>query len=158
MSTADLTALAARQEVHDLLCRFLQAFDDRDWGLLRDCLAERVLCDYSSLRGTPPGEESADEYVARRREALAGLATLHSFSNLQVELHEGGARGRCNFVIHRFAADFDGTPETFFHSFGHYRFDFVRGPGGWRVGGITQVIVRNHGNPGLHGGAARGQA
>jgi hypothetical protein len=154
MSDKDTALLAARQESHDLVCRFMQAFDDRDWGLLRACLADSVFCDYSSLRGTPPGEEDADAYVARRRQALGALAMQHSFSNLQVELHPGGASGRCNFIILRFAADFDGTPNSFFHSCGHYRFDFSRGPDGFRIRGITQVVLRNHGNPEIHGGAA----
>jgi hypothetical protein len=150
----DTTELAARLEIHELVCRFMQAFDEKDWSLLRACLADTVFCDYSSLRGTPPGEEDADAYVAKRKEALSTLAMQHSFSNLQVEVHEGGARGRCNFVIHRFAQDFDGTPGTFFHTYGHYRFDFSREPEGFRIRGITQVVLRNHGNPGIHKGAA----
>ena len=150
----DTNVLAARQEIHDLVCRFMQAFDDKDWSLLRACLADTVLCDYSSLRGTPPGEEHADAYVARRKEALHEFAMQHSFSNLQVEVQEDRARGRCNFTIHRFAPDFDGTPRTFFHTYGHYRFDFSRGPAGFRIRAITQVVLQNHGNPAIHRGAA----
>jgi 3-phenylpropionate/cinnamic acid dioxygenase small subunit len=151
----DTTALAARQQIHDLLCRFMLAFDDKDWDLLRTCLADIVRCDYSSLRGTPPGEEAADAYVARRREALSPLAMQHSFSNLLVEVHGDHARARCNFTIHRFAPDFDGTPRTFFHTYGHYRFELSRAQGGFRIRAITQVVLQNHGNPAIHRGAAQ---
>jgi hypothetical protein len=150
----DTTTLAERLEIHDLVCRFMQAFDDKDWALLRACLADVVFCDYSSLRGTPPGEEEAAQYVARRQAALSSLRMQHDFSNLRVEVDGARARGRCNFVIHRFAPDFNGSAEQFFHTYGHYRFDFTREPSGWRIRGITQVVLQSHGNPALHSGAS----
>lgn len=147
------TTLEERLEIHDLVCRFMQAFDDKDWVLLRACLTDVVFCDYSSLRGTPPGEEEAEQYVARRQAALNSLHMQHNFSNLRVEVDGARARGRCNFVIHRFAPGFTGSPEQFFHTYGHYQLDFTREASGWRIRGITQVVLQSHGNPALHAGA-----
>src|SRR5512146_2763544 len=142
--------------IHDLICLFQQAFDTADWGLMRRCLGDRVFTDYSSFRGTPPETLSADEYVARRKSALSDLRMLHCFSNLRVELDGSRARARCNYVIHRFHPDFRGESDGFFHSYGHYLFEFERSADGWKIVAITQNLLMNHGNPQLHG-ATRSQ-
>jgi 3-phenylpropionate/cinnamic acid dioxygenase small subunit len=147
MSTAD------HRDVHELLCRFMRAFDDKDWTALRDCLDTTVRCDYSSFRGTPPADVSGDRYVADRRAALSDLRMQHDFSNLTVAAEGDAAVARCNYVIHRFAADFDGvSPLGFFHSYGRYAFGLRRIAGRWRIAAITQQHLASHGNPGLHGG------
>jgi hypothetical protein len=138
-------------QIHNLLCLFQQAFDDRNWELMRECLADRIFTDYSSFRKTPAETLAADEYIARRKSALEGLRTQHSFSNLLVEVDGAWARGRCNYVIHRFLPDFQGEPDKFFHSYGHYLFEFERAQAGWMITSITQELLKNHGNPQLHG-------
>src|SRR5215469_6331649 len=138
-------------QIHDLLCRFQQAFDDRNWELMRECLADRIFTDYSSFRNTPAETLEAGEYIAMRKSALADLRTQHNFSNLQVVVEGNRARGRCNYAIHRFHRDFQGEPEKFFHSWGHYLFEFERSEAGWKITSIMQQLLKNHGNPQLHG-------
>jgi hypothetical protein len=139
-------------QIHNLLCLFQQAFDDRNWKLMRACLADRIFTDYSSFRNTPAETLTAEEYISKRKSALAGLRTQHDFSNLQVEVDGDRAGGRCNYVIHRFHPDFQGEAHRFFHSYGHYLFEFERSLAGWRITAITQNLLKNHGNPQLHGG------
>ena len=145
-------SLGEWMEIHNLLCSFQQAFDDRDWDLMRESLADRIFTDYSSFRNTPGETLAAEEYIAKRKSALAGLNTQHNFSNLQVEVDGDRARGRCNYVIHRFHPDFQGEPDKFFHSYGHYLFEFERSSASWKITSITQKLLMNHGNPQLHGG------
>jgi 3-phenylpropionate/cinnamic acid dioxygenase small subunit len=138
-------------QIYNLLCSFQQAFDDRDWSRMRDCLAEQICTDYSSFRKTSAETLAAEEYISQRQSALAGLLTQHNFSNLQVELDGAHARGHCNYVIHRFHPDFRNEPDKFFHSCGRYLFEFERSRAGWKITAITQKLLKNHGNPALHG-------
>jgi hypothetical protein len=135
----------------DLLCRFFQAFDEKDWTVMRACLCDEVFTDYSSFRDVPAGTISGDRYVAQRRAALAALDMQHNFLNLAVAVDGDEAEARCNYIIHRFHPSFDGVNDHFFHSYGHYRFGFRRIADGWRIARITQVLLRNHGNREIHG-------
>ena len=139
-----------RAEIEALLCRFMQAFDERDWTALRTCLDARVFCDYSSLRGQTPGEISADEYVAQRSDSLSSLRMQHNFSNLQTAVDGDRASARCNYLILRFLDE-----DRYFHSFGHYRFEFLRRDGSWKVSSITQNLLQNVGDPSIHGGVKK---
>jgi SnoaL-like protein len=139
--------------VHDLLARFFQAFDDKNWPALRGCLCDEVFTDYSSFRAMPAVTVRADEYVEQRRMALQGLEMQHNFLNLRVEpdATAAAATARCNYVIHRFHPSCDGAHDLYFHSYGHYLFALVAVDGTWRISRITQSLLRNQGNREIHG-------
>ena len=137
--------------LNDLLCRFFRSFDEKDWKMMRSCLGDTVWTDYFSFRGAPPGEISGDRYVAQREAALSALAMQHNFLNLRVEIGDASARGWCNYIIHRFHPDFDGWNDGFFHSYGRYEFGFLQADGMWRISAIRQILLRNHGDPEIHG-------
>jgi len=101
-------------EIYNLLCSFQQAFDDRNWDVMRECPADPVYTDYSCFRNTPAETLAAEDYIARRKGALAYLRTQHNFSNWQVEIDGDCARARCNYAIHRFHLDFQGEPDASF--------------------------------------------
>jgi hypothetical protein len=155
MSEATTHTLA----IGDLLARFFQSFDDKDWLEMRNCLADEVFADYSSFRDRPAGTIPADAYVDQRRRALQALVMQHNFLNLRVEVHPDArhATARCNYIIHRFHPAIVGGGDGYFHSYGHYRFTFVNLAGAWRIRGISQHLLQNSGNPELHG-ATRTQA
>ena len=136
---------------NDLLCRFFQSFDDKDWTAMRACLADEVFTDYSSFRDVPAGTISGDRYVKQRQAALNSLDMQHNFLNLAIDVSGDYADARCNYIIHRFHPSFDGTNDQYFHSYGHYRLGFRRETDGWRIARITQVLLRNHGNSEIHG-------
>jgi hypothetical protein len=144
---------AHRLSINDLLARFFQAFDDKNWPMMRDCLCDEVFADYSSFRDEPPSTISADLYVEQRRTALQALNMQHNFLNLRVEVDLAGesASARCNYIIHRFHPSFDGVNHHYFHSYGHYLFAFVNVGGTWKISRIVQSLVHNHGNREIHG-------
>jgi hypothetical protein len=43
--------------IQQLVARFANSFDTKDWTGLGQCLADRLYTDYSDLRGTPPDGE-----------------------------------------------------------------------------------------------------
>jgi hypothetical protein len=142
--------------IHDRLARFFQAFDEKDFAGLRDCLCDEVFTDYALFRGQPPATVTGDRYVADRRAALAMLDMQHNFHNLRVEIEAdaGAATARCNFMIYRFHPSNDGADESFFHSCGHYVFGLTRVDGTWRIARIAQHLLRSVGTPAIHAGAA----
>ncbi len=142
-----------RTEIEELLFRSMRSFDDKDWDAMRECLAESIHCDYSSFRGTPPGDIARDDYIGQRAIALAALKTQHNLSNLSIEGTETHAEAICNYAILRFAPDFDGTPARFFHSYGQYQFGVVMTDNQWRIISIRQSLLVSDGNPELHAGA-----
>jgi hypothetical protein len=135
--------------IHDLLTRFFQAFDDKNWGMMRDCLCDEVFVSDGSFRKLPPTRGTGDRYVAERRASLEGLEMQHNFSNLRVEVDATAdtAVARCNYSIHRFRRSFGGMAPQYFHCFGHYVLAFVSIGGAWRISSITQHRLRNHGIP-----------
>jgi hypothetical protein len=132
--------------INDLLTRFFQAFDDKNWPMLRDCLSDEVLIDYSSFRGELPAMMSGEQYVQQHRSALHRLDMRHNFLNLHIELDAftEAATARCNYILLRFHRSFDGMSERYLHSSGHYFFAFTKVSGTWRICRITQDLQRNY--------------
>lgn len=139
--------------INDLLARFFQAFDDKNWRMMRGCLHNVVQTDYSSFRDVPPATTSAERYVEQRRAALHTLDMQHNFLNLQIEFASGDpeATARCNYMIYRFDPSSDNHADNFFHSYGHYVFTLIKADREWRIRAITQNLLCNRGNPDIHG-------
>jgi SnoaL-like domain len=136
-------------DINDLLTRFFQAFDEKNWPMMRGCLCDEVDTDYSSFRGVPPATISADHYVEQRRSALHTLDMQHNFLNLRVEFAEATdtATARCNYIVYRFHTAYDG----YYHSQGHYLFGFTVRDGAWKISRIVQHLLRSQGDPEIHG-------
>jgi len=138
------------------LGHFCRAFDEHDWNGLAGCLTDAVYTDYSSFRGETPSFVSSSEYAAKRRAALSHLVTSHALSDLEVSFEDERklvATVRSAFAIHRRARD--ASDGRSFDSFGTYTFELVREGYAWKIRKITQHVVRNVGDPSLHGARLR---
>jgi hypothetical protein len=145
-----IASLPIRQAVVDTVSRLCRALDERDWAAMRLCLADTLATDYSSFRGTPPGQLTAEKFVRLRRTGLAGLRTQHLCFNHLVALEGERARCRCDFIIHRWPEQ--ANDARFFHTYGYYHYNFVGTTGElWLIESITQIAVRSEGSPELHG-------
>lgn len=144
--------METRAHIHDLLCHFFLAFDQRDWETMRRSLSDEVFIDYASSGREGAGSMSADAFVSRRENALDDLSKQHSFSNLILSRDESGLRGRCNYLILRFARE-GAADRDFYHSCGSYAFRFASIDGSWRISSITQMALKSWGDRSLHGGS-----
>ncbi len=135
-----------REAVREVVSRFFLAFDAADWSSLRACLVDQITVDYADLRGEPPRSLPADEYVAARKEGLAGLQTLHAATNHVVTVDGDRAECACSALIQRSAAD-----GATFDTAARYEFGLRCEADGWRVSGIQQVVLWNRGDPRVHG-------
>ena len=71
----------AQLAIQEVIARFANSFDRKDWDALQACFIESLLTDYSDLRGTPPQRIAAAEYGAARRQALDALHLHHLVGN-----------------------------------------------------------------------------
>lgn len=140
--------------IQNLIARFANSFDLKDWPALERCLAPQVFTDYSDLRGTPPGILPAAEYIRLRREALAPLVTHHMLGNLEVDFFTPDkAVCRASMLIWRVQNSSLRNAAGEFHTHCIYTFDLLRETDVWKIGGITQKVLWNSGTPEIHGGA-----
>jgi hypothetical protein len=140
--------MSRHDEIANTLNRFMNCFDLKDWRLMAELLETTVRIDYSDLRGGPPAEVSADEYVRARSDALQELMTHHQLTNLDIAVSEGTASAAASCMIYRRQG------EKTFNSHAFYRFRLGRSPaGGWKISAISQRILWNEGDPAIHKGA-----
>ena len=89
-------------KIQQLIARFANSFDVKAWDELQACFTESLYTDYSDLRGTPPENVSASEYVRQRREALDHLKLHHLVSNYEVDFPDSEhAACRASMIVWR---------------------------------------------------------
>ncbi|HEU0296039.1 MAG TPA: nuclear transport factor 2 family protein [Anaerolineales bacterium] len=136
-----------RQEIQEVIARFANSFDVKDWDGMQTCFAESLYTDYSDLRGTPPATLPASEYVRLRRESLDHMKLHHLVSNYEIDFTDSDhATCRASMVVWRT------TAEEEFTSHCMYMFQLVKQNGGWKINGITQKVLWNEGMASLHKG------
>lgn len=132
-------------KIQELIQRFANSFDLKDWDALLDCLADSVYTDYSDLRGTPPQTVSASDYVRSRQESLKNLTTHHLSGNYEVQYVDTLQAGcRTSMVIWR------KSDEAQFTTHCIYMFRLRKIQSEWKIAGITQKVLWNEGNPAIH--------
>lgn len=135
-------------DIQELIARFANSFDVKDWNGLQACLTESLYTDYGDLRGTPPETVTADEYVRLRRESLDHLKLQHLVSNYEIDF-AGSEKAACraSMVIWRKAEAEEFTSHCI------YTFQLTKQNGEWKINGITQKVLWNEGQVSLHQGA-----
>ena len=135
-------------KIQQLIARFANSFDIKDWDGLQACCTESIYTDYSDLRGTPPQTITASEYVRLRRESLDHLKLHHLVSNYEVDFSDSNtAACRASMVVWR------KSDEEEFTSHCIYIFQLIKQAETWKISGITQKVLWNEGTPSLHKGA-----
>jgi hypothetical protein len=135
-------------DIQELIARFANSFDVKDWSGLQACLTEALYTDYADLRGTPPETLTASEYVRLRRESLDHLKLQHLVSNYEIDF-TGSEKAACraSMVVWRKAEDAEFTSHCI------YTFQLTKKNGEWKINGITQRVLWNEGQASLHQGA-----
>jgi len=135
-------------KIQQLIARFANSFDIKDWDSLEACFTEFLFTDYSDLRGTPPQTITASEYTRQRRESLDHLKLHHLVSNYEVDLIDANtAACRASMVVWR------KSDEEEFTSHCVYIFQLAKQDSDWKISGITQKILWNEGTSSIHKGA-----
>ena len=87
--------------IETVLSRFMNAFDLKDWALMKSVLADELDIDYGDLRGEPIRTVSAAEYAASRERALESMLTHHLISNFDTRVKGNSAEVTASCLIYR---------------------------------------------------------
>jgi hypothetical protein len=137
-----------RLKIQEVIARFSNSFDVKDWSGLEACFTESLYTDYGDLHGTPSQTVSASAYVAARRETLDHLKLHHLVSNYEIELPDADrATCRASMIVWRKSE----TEEFTSHCV--YEFQLTKHASVWKISGITQRVLWNEGTPSIHKGA-----
>ena len=137
-----------RVKIQEVIARFSNSFDVKDWSGLESCFTASLYTDYGDLRGTPPETVKARDYVASRREALDHLKLHHLVSNYEIKfLDENRAACRASMIVWR------KTETEEFTSHCVYEFQLTKQEFQWKISGITQKVLWNEGTASIHKGA-----
>ncbi len=134
-------------KVNNLINKFANSFDLKDWDGLKSVIAETVLADYADLRGAVE-TASKDEFVEQRKSALEHLKTHHLISNIEfLQLESENAFCRATSLIFRLKWN------KVFHSHVMYDFRLKKESGEWKMFEIKQKVLWNEGESSIHSGA-----
>jgi hypothetical protein len=135
-------------EIQKTISRFANSFDLKDWELMKSVLSDKVIVDYSDLRGEPAKVVDSDAYVQSRKDALANLHTHHLIGNFEIEFSQNSARVRASSTIFRKSGD------RIFNTHAIYEFGLIKGLGtGWLIDSIKQSVLWNDGDSTVHNAA-----
>ena len=135
-------------KIHQMVARFANSFDLKDWAGLQACFTETLYTNYSDLRGTPPETISASDYVKSRREALDHLKLHHLVGNYETNfLDANTATCLASMIVWRNADVEDFSTHCI------YNFKLVKQKENWKISEITQKVLWSEGNSSIHKGA-----
>ena len=135
-------------KIQEVIARFANSFDRKDWSGLESCFTQSLYTDYSDLRGTASETIKASEYVAARRAALDRLKLHHLVSNYEIAFL-GADQATClaSMIVWR------KSDVQEFTSHCVYEFQLTRSEADWKINGITQRVLWNEGQASIHSGA-----
>lgn len=136
-------------KIQQVIHRFANSFDIKDWQGLADCFTEKIYTDYSDLRGTLPETMDSKHYVHFRQEALSKLQTHHLCSNHEIEVKGDKAVCKTSMVIYRSGAN----EQENFTTHCMYTFNLQKINSAWKITGIIQKVFWNEGDASIHQGA-----
>lgn len=133
--------------LQQLVARFANSFDLKDWARLERCLAPELHTDYSDLRGTPPERMSSSRFVELRRAALQELQTHHLAGNVEIEGSGSVGTVKASMAIYRRNAQGEVLNTHCLYTFGVARTNVT-----WTINSIVQKVFINNGQTAIHKG------
>lgn len=124
-----LEQMADRLEIQDLLVRYCDAIDRKDFGALDDVFTPDAEIDYTATGGQKGDLTFIKEYLGR---ALEPFPMMQHMVGLPLITLEGDA-ARCRTILFNpMAVEKDGVREVFFVG-AWYVDELVRTASGWRI-------------------------
>jgi hypothetical protein len=133
--------------LQQLVARFGNCFDTKDWAGLGHCLKADIHTDYSDLRGTPPERMSSLRFVELRRTALHDLQTHHLSGNVEINVSNTSGEVKTSTVIYR-----RNTTGEILNTHCMYVFGVERVQNEWLISSIVQKVFIRDGQKTIHKG------
>lgn len=132
MSEMTLDEIRDRIEIEELMNRYAEMVDRRDWKLMDRVFALEATIDYTSTGGVAGPFRETLAWLDRALESWP--INLHIITNLIIEFEGETARARCYFHA-PMARDMgpEGEGQLIITNAGRYVDRLVRTTGGWRI-------------------------
>ncbi len=121
--------LSDRLEICDVLSRYAQALETKDWALLAICFTEDAAVDYSASGGVHGTVQEAIEFLSQTMPLFS--ATFCVIANAQVSVDGDAATGRTHFQTTMLLGERGAT--NYLVAAGYYVDRFRRTDAGWRI-------------------------
>jgi hypothetical protein len=132
--------------MHDVVMRYAEALDTKDWALFRTAFTPDCVMTYGDPWGPIEGIEHLTDFVVRFHAPLAHLR--HATTNFRIGAYDGDtARGRCSveaLLVQPGAPGGDTLRVT-----GVYQDVFARRDGAWRFASRVFTPILSEGNEGV---------
>ena len=126
-----LEKLLAIEEIRLLKARYMRFVDEKDWDGLRSLFTDDASFDPRNGVGEVAGP---DAFVAAARAALEPAVTVHHLHCPEIEiLSSTHAKAIWPMEDRLVWPATDGKPERKLHGMGHYREDYRKEEGGWKI-------------------------
>ena len=124
-----LQQMADRLAIQELLYRYADMVDSRDWARIDEVFAEGAQLDYTSTGGAKGDAREVMAWLARALEPWP--INLHCITNVRVRFEGAGAVCRSSF--HAPMARGELGAQDVITNAGYYEDVLVRTPTGWRI-------------------------
>lgn len=127
-----LRPLFDKDRIIDTINRLFIATDNRDWQAVRDCLADQVLLDMTSMAGGQPTQMTGDQVAAGWEQGLRPIeAVHHQAGNHLVDVQGNQATAFCYGIASHYRKTRSGRNTRVF--VGSYDFHLLREGERWRI-------------------------
>ena len=130
--TDPLATLPEKDLIVDVINRLFIGTDRRDWPGVRECFADHVLFDMTSMAGGKPALMTPRQITDGWEDGLKDLEAIHhQAGNYLVTVRGGEAEAFCyGIALHRLPAASGGGTRRFV---GSYDFHLVKGGHSWHI-------------------------
>jgi ketosteroid isomerase-like protein len=125
----DLQEISDRIEIQDLLARYSEAIDRRDWAALDRIFTPGAFIDYSAMGGAAGGLDEIKQFLAEAMSMFESFQHLVGSSVVDVDGDSATARTICHNPMVLRGGD---NPHLIVCGL-WYRDKLVRTPAGWRI-------------------------
>lgn len=120
------------------------ATDQKDWSEVKQCFADKIILDYSSMTGQPGAETNPQQIVESWKSILPGFEyTHHQLGNFRIEEDRGSAKVFCYGTATHFLENED---ENVWTVVGSYDFDLKKEGADWKISSMKFNFKYQAGN------------
>jgi 3-phenylpropionate/cinnamic acid dioxygenase small subunit len=119
---------ADKEQIAEVLIRYANGIDSKDWPLFRSCWTDEIDVDYQQL-GRFTSADALTEVMTRLHENMG--PTYHRLSNFVIAVD--GDRATARSYVHAVLMLQPDDSTNWVDALGHYDDIFVRTQGGWRI-------------------------
>lgn len=153
--TEDFQILLDKDRIADVITRLFVRTDQRDWAGVRECFAERVRFDMTSLTGGEPADTTPAEIASGWETGLAPIkAVHHQMGNLLIHVHAEEADAFCYATATHWLPNPSGSNTRVF--VGSYDLHLVERDGRWLIDRFRFNLKYVDGNADLERSAQAG--